>query len=291
MKAAIFPGQGSQYVSMGSKLLENNPDNRKYMDIANAILGFDLADVMINGNVDDLKETKVTQPAVFLYSIIQYYNNSGSDDFGCYAGHSLGEITALVASDCLTLEDGLSLVSKRAGAMQLACEEQKSTMAAVLGLEDEQVERICNEIDDVVVAANYNCPGQVVISGSITGIEKAMEACKAAEARRVLPLLVGGAFHSPLMESAKESLSKAIAQLSFKVPRGPIFQNVDALATTDPELIKQKLIAQLTSPVRWTQTMINMHQYGVKHFTEFGAKVLSGFVKRYDRSLPTEQYK
>jgi [acyl-carrier-protein] S-malonyltransferase len=291
MKAAIFPGQGSQYVNMGAKLLEDNPKNNKYMEIANSILGFDIADVMINGSEEALKETKITQPAVFLYSIIRYYNNRETSEYNCYAGHSLGEITALVASDCLSLEDGLGLVSKRAGAMQLACEEQKSTMAAVLGLEDTVVEEICDKIEETVVAANYNCPGQIVISGSMEGIDKAMKACEAAEARRVLPLMVGGAFHSPLMASAKESLAEAIAQLNFEVPTGPVFQNVDALPSTDPELIQKKLIDQLTSPVKWTQTMANMHNHGVSHFTEFGAKVLSGFIKRYDRSIATEQYK
>ncbi|MEL6986828.1 MAG: ACP S-malonyltransferase [Bacteroidota bacterium] len=288
MKAYVFPGQASQFEGMGKDMYESSEIARNYFDKANEILGFEITEVMFNGSADDLKQTKVTQPAVFLHSVIRA---KMADEFNpdVVAGHSLGEFSALVANATLSFEEGLKLVNERALAMQAACEIQESTMAAILGLENEKVEEVCANIQEMVVPANYNCPGQIVISGSIEGINKAVEALKEVGARRALVIPVGGAFHSPLMEPARERLSEAIDKASFNTPRVPIYQNVTAIAEKDPAQIKQNLIKQLTSPVRWTQTMENMLKDGVTSFTEVGGngKVLTGFVKRVDRSLTT----
>ncbi len=289
MKAYVFPGQASQFEGMGKDLYESSEEAKELFEQANEILGFRISDVMFEGTAEDLKQTKVTQPAVFLHSIVKA--RLAGDNFKpeVVAGHSLGEISALVANHVLSFEDGLKLVQQRANAMQTACEMQESTMAAILGLDDEIVENICANIDDVVVPANYNCPGQLVISGSMSGIEKAVEALKEAGARRAIVLQVGGAFHSPLMKPAEEQLKSAIEATTFNTPSCPIYQNVDAVAETDPERIKEKLIQQLTSPVRWTQTMQNMIDGGVSEFIEVGGtgKVIQGFVKKVDRRFPT----
>ena len=288
MKAYIFPGQGSQFEGMGKDDYENSDIAKNFYDQANSILGFSITDVMFEGSAEDLKQTKVTQPALFLHSYIR--SKMAGDDFTpeAVAGHSLGEFSALAASGALSFEDGLKLVSQRAQAMQKACEAVESTMAAVLGLEDDVVEKICNEIDEVVVAANYNCPGQLVISGSIPGIEKAVEKLTEAGARKAVVLQVGGAFHSPLMKPAQEKLQSAIEGTTFNAPLCPIYQNVTAKAETNPEKIQQNLIEQLTAPVRWTQTMQNMISDGVSEFIEVGGtgKVLRGLVKRIDRKFP-----
>ena len=260
MKAYVFPGQGAQFVGMGKDMYESSEVAKTLMDEANAILGYDLTKVMFEGTEEDLKETKITQPAIFLHSITRAKMNTDTFQPDMVAGHSLGEFSALVAAGAMDFESGLRLVQQRAMAMQAACELQESTMAAILGLEDSVVEEICASItDEIVVPANYNCPGQLVISGSVKGIEIAVEKFKEAGARRALVLKVGGAFHSPLMEPAREKLAAAIENTTFNIPNCPIYQNVDALSTTDPAVIKKNLIAQLTSPVRWTQTLQNIY--------------------------------
>jgi [acyl-carrier-protein] S-malonyltransferase len=287
MKAYVFPGQGAQYPGMGKDIYENSAEARAMFARANEILGFSITDGMFDGTADDLRQTKVTQPAIFLHSVILA---KSLKDFqpAMVAGHSLGEFSALVASGALTFEDGLRLVFKRALAMQKACEAQPSTMAAIVGLEDEVVEEVCRLVDDVVVAANYNCPGQLVISGSIAGVDKACELLTEKGAKRALKLPVGGAFHSPLMESAREELAAAIESTVFSVPVCPVYQNVNALPVTDASEIKQNLIAQLTAPVRWTQSVHNMIADGATSFTEIGpGKVLQGLVKKVDRNMET----
>ncbi|NND78028.1 MAG: ACP S-malonyltransferase [Flavobacteriales bacterium] len=287
MKAYIFPGQGSQFPGMGKDLFESNSKAKERFLSANEILGFDITDIMFNGEAEDLKQTKVTQPAIFLHSVIlaETINDLSPD---MVAGHSLGEFSALVANGTLNFEDGLRLVSKRAMAMQKACEVQESTMAAVLALDDEVVEQICNEIDDIVVPANYNCPGQLVISGSIPGINTACERMTEAGARRALVLPVGGAFHSPLMEPAKAELEEAIMSTTFSQPSCPVYQNVTATGVIDPAEIQTNLIKQLTSPVRWTQSVRQMIADGATSFTEVGpGKVLQGLVKKIEREVET----
>ncbi len=289
MKAYVFPGQGAQFVGMGKDLYEGSEKGKELFEKANEILGFRITDIMFEGTEEELKQTKVTQPAIFLHSVILALT---SDDFApdMVAGHSLGEFSALVANKTLAFEDALKLVSQRALAMQKACEANPSTMAAVLGLEDEVVEKVCEAIDEVVVAANYNCPGQLVISGSNAGVEQAMEKLKEAGAKRVLPLAVGGAFHSPLMEPAREELAKAIEETNFSEPICPVYQNVNAAPANDVATIKANLIAQLTSPVRWTQTVKNMIIDGATSFTEVGpGKVLQGLVKKVERKMEVAQ--
>lgn len=289
MKAYVFPGQASQFEGMGKDMYDASDLAKELFEQANDILGFRISDVMFTGSAEDLKQTKVTQPAVFLHSVIKVKLNEASFKPDAVAGHSLGEISALVAANTMSFEDGLSLVQKRAMAMQKACEAQESTMAAILGLEDEVIEQICADMDDVVVPANYNCPGQLVISGTVTGINKAVEALKEAGAKRALVLPVGGAFHSPLMEPAKSELEAAINETTFNTPICPIYQNVHGLAVNDPQAIKTNLINQLTTPVKWTQTMQNMIKDGVETAIEVGGtgKVLQGFFKRLDRKFPT----
>ena len=280
MKAYIFPGQGAQFTGMGKELYESNAEAKKLFDHANDILGFNLKHFMFAGTADEQKETKVTQPAIFLHSVaVALSAPSFVPDM--VAGHSLGEFSGLVANQSISFEDGLLLVSKRALAMQHACEINPSTMAAIIGLDDKVVEDICASIDEVVVAANYNCPGQLVISGSMKGIEVACEKLKAAGAKRALPLQVGGAFHSPLMEPARAELAAAIDATVFKEPICPIYQNVNGLPSSDVNVIKKNLIAQLTSPVRWTQSVQRMVSDGAKAFIECGpGKVLQGLVKK-----------
>lgn len=289
MKAYVFPGQASQFEGMGKDMYESSPIAKELFDKANSLLGFSITDVMFEGSAEDLKQTKVTQPAVFLHSIAKA--KMAGDDFqpDVVAGHSLGEFSALVAAGALSFEDGLQLVSNRARAMQAACEAQPGTMAAIIGMDDEAIEQACAAVDDIVVAANYNCPGQLVISGAVSGVEAAVEKLKEAGARRAIILQVGGAFHSPLMMPAQEELQAAIEAVNFSAPNCPIYQNVNAQAEQDPEKIKQNLIAQLTSPVRWTQTMKNMITNGVSTFIEVGGngKTLQGFVKKVDRAFPT----
>jgi [acyl-carrier-protein] S-malonyltransferase len=280
MKAYIFPGQGSQFTGMAKDLYDINPRAKGLLDQANEILGFKITDIMFSGTADELKQTKVTQPAIFIHSVSLALT---SDTFNpdMVAGHSLGEFSALVANKTLSYEDALTLVYKRALAMQRACEINPSTMAAILGLDDHIVEEVCASINEVVVAANYNCPGQLVISGSIKGIEIACEKLKAAGAKRALPLPVGGAFHSPLMEPAKEELASAIEQTKFSTPTCPVYQNVNASPSTSVEAIKKNLIAQLTAPVRWTQSVQNMTKDGAKTYIECGpGKVLQGLVRK-----------
>ncbi|MGB0869587.1 MAG: ACP S-malonyltransferase [Flavobacteriales bacterium] len=288
-KAYVFPGQGAQFIGMGKDLYDHSPVAKDMFEKANEILGFRITDIMFDGTAEELKQTKVTQPAIFLHSTILATVLGDSFTPTAVAGHSLGEFSALVASKVLDFENGLKLVSQRANAMQKACEAQPSTMAAVLGLEDAVVENVCNEIDGVVVAANYNCPGQLVISGEIEAIEKACEILKEKGARRALVLPVGGAFHSPLMEPAREDLAKAIENTTFNTPICPVYQNVKASGVTDANEIKENLISQLTAPVKWTQTMIQMIEDGIESFTEVGpGKVLQGLVKKVDRKMPTE---
>lgn len=286
IKAFVFPGQGAQFVGMGKDLFDQSSKAKEMFHKANRILGFKITDMMFDGTDEDLRQTKVTQPAIFLHSVILA---SVLEDFdpNMVAGHSLGEFSALVANKVLTFEDGLKLVAKRANAMQKACEMQPGTMAAVIGMEDDQVERICASVSDtVVVPANYNSPGQIVISGSIEGVEKASEKLKEAGAKRVLPLKVGGAFHSPLMEPARVELAEAINETKFNPGICPIYQNVTGQSVTDPEIIKKNLVAQLTSPVRWTQTMLNMIANGLNNVVEVGpGTVLQGLFKKVDRNL------
>lgn len=285
MKAYVFPGQGAQFTGMGKDLYDNSTVAKELFEKANQILGFDITKIMFEGSAEELKETKVTQPAVFLHSVIMAKVLDIKPDM--VAGHSLGELSALVASNTVSFEDSLSLVSKRAMAMQKACEMNPSTMAAVIGLADEKVEEICASIEgEVVVAANYNCPGQLVISGSNAGIEKACELMKAAGAKRALPLVVGGAFHSPLMQPAKDELAKAIESTTFNKPVCPIYQNVSTIAETDPATIKANLVKQLTSPVKWTQCVQHMIADGATEFIEVGpGKVLQGLVGRISKEV------
>jgi [acyl-carrier-protein] S-malonyltransferase len=289
MKAYVFPGQGAQFVGMGKDLYENSTIAKDLFEKANEILGFRITDIMFDGTDEELKQTKVTQPAIFLHSVIlaKVLGNTFKPDM--VAGHSLGELSALVANEVLNFEDGLKLVSQRAMAMQKACEKEPSTMAAILGLEDDVVEKACETVDGVVVAANYNCPGQLVISGAVEAIDKACEALTEAGAKRALKLPVGGAFHSPLMEPAREELAAAIEATTFSAPNCPIYQNVPAKAVTDPSEIKANLIAQLTAPVKWTQTMQQMIADGCESVTEVGpGRVLQGLFKKIDRRFPTE---
>lgn len=290
MKTAyVFPGQGAQFSGMGKELYESNPNAKMLFEKANEILGFDIAKIMFEGSDEELKQTKVTQPAVFLHSTIlaSTIENFQPD---MVAGHSLGELSALVANKTLSFEDGLRLVYKRALAMQQACEVEPSTMAAILGLDDNVVEDVCASIEEVVVAANYNCPGQLVISGSIEGVNKACEALKEKGAKRALVLPVGGAFHSPLMEPARKELQDAIEATEFKSPICPVYQNVTANAVSNPEEIKANLIKQLTAPVRWTQSVEQMVADGGTHFVEVGpGKVLSGLVKKIHREAEVSQ--
>ena len=289
MKAYIFPGQGAQFVGMGLDLYEQNPQAQELFETANDILNFSITDIMFEGTPEDLKQTKVTQPAIFLHSVILSKVLGDSFKPDMVAGHSLGEFSALVANGTLNFEDGLKLVSQRALAMQKACEIKPSTMAAVLGLDDEIVEKICNETEGIVVAANYNCPGQLVISGEVGAIDKACESLKEAGARRALVLPVGGAFHSPLMEPAREELASAIENTDFKDPICPIYQNVATTAVQNSNEIKKKLIAQLTAPVKWTQSVQNMVQDGAKSFIEVGpGKVLQGLVRKIASDVETE---
>ncbi|WP_436515679.1 ACP S-malonyltransferase [Ekhidna sp. To15] len=287
-KAYVFPGQGAQFSGMGKELYDNHSAAKEMIDQANDILGFDIKNIMFNGSDQELKQTKVTQPAVFIHSIAAALT---SDNFNpdMVAGHSLGEFSALVANGVLSFEDGLSLVSKRALAMQKACERQESTMAAVLGLDDAIVEKVCGETSGVVVAANYNCPGQLVISGEVAAVNAACEKLKEEGAKRALVLPVGGAFHSPLMEPAREELAEAIQNTNFNAPKCPVYQNVDAKGYTDVDSIKKNLVLQLTSPVRWTQCVQNMIADGATSFTECGpGKVLQGLVMKVNREMSVQ---
>lgn len=288
--AFLFPGQASQFEGMGLELYENNTLAKELFEQANDILGFKITDVMFRGSAEELLATKITQPAVFLHSVITLLSSERGINPKVVAGHSLGEFSALVANKTLSLEDGLKLVSVRANAMEAACNASKGTMAAIVGLEDENIEAICRDIEDVVVPANYNCPGQLVISGSEKGIDSAIEKLTAEGAKRAIKIAVGGAFHSPLMSPAQEELEKAINDTEFSSPNIPIYQNVSAKPTTDPAEIKLNLISQLTSSVRWTQTMQNMISDGANTFYEVGGKgrILAGFIRRIDRSIPVE---
>ncbi len=287
MKAYVFPGQGAQYPGMGKDLYENSAEAKILFEKANEILGFRITDIMFEGEIEDLKQTKVTQPAIFLHSVLLAKTIK---DFApdMVAGHSLGEFSALVANGSLTFEDALTLVYKRALAMQKACEMEPSTMAAIVGLDDNIVEEVCISVNDVVVPANYNCPGQLVISGSVAGIDRACEILSEKGAKRALKLVVGGAFHSPLMEPAREELAAAIESVAFKKPTCPVYQNVNAQPVSDPGVIKENLIAQLTAPVKWTQIVQNMINDGATSFTEIGpGKVLQGLVKKVNREMET----
>ena len=288
MKAYVFPGQGAQFPGMGKDLFDSNKSAQKLFEESNEILGFKISEIMFFGTDQDLKQTNVTQPAVFLHSVILAKSLGDRFKPDLVAGHSLGEISALVANECLTFEDGLLLVNERAKAMQKACVENPSTMAAILGLEDSIVENICSQIEGIVVPANYNCPGQLVISGELSAIERAIEKLTENGARRALKLPVGGAFHSPLMESAKKELENAIDNTTFHNPICPIYQNVSGHSFVNPSEIKQNLIDQLTSPVKWTQSMTNILKNGDLEIIEVGpGKVLQGLFKKIDRSIST----
>ena len=288
MKAYVFPGQGAQFPGMGKDLFDNDQKAKELFHLANEVLGFNISEIMFSGTAEELKQTKVTQPAIFLHSVILAKCLNENFKPLMVAGHSLGEISALVANECLSFEDGLNLVNARAKAMQKACEKNPSTMAAILGLDDKIVEDICNNTSGIVVAANYNCPGQLVISGENNAIDSACEKLTEAGARKALKLPVGGAFHSPLMEPARAELEKAISTTKFNNPICPIYQNVSAEAVIDPEKIQDNLIAQLTAPVRWTQTMKNMIQARDIEVIEVGpGKVLQGLFKKVDRTIPT----
>jgi [acyl-carrier-protein] S-malonyltransferase len=286
MKAYVFPGQGAQYPGMGKELYEQHKSAQDKFDEANEILGFNITRLMFEGTQEDLRQTRVTQPAIFLHSVIL----AGTlDDFApeMVAGHSLGEFSSLVANQGLSFSDGLKLVSQRASAMQKACEMEPSTMAAIIGMDDRIVEEVCSGIEDVVVPANYNSPGQIVISGSISGIDTAVELLSQKGAKRAIKLSVGGAFHSPLMEPARIELEEAIVATQFNTPVCPVYQNVNAEPTQDPEMIRKNLVAQLTSPVRWTQTVQNMIRDGASSFTEVGpGKVLQGLIRKADPEMP-----
>ncbi len=289
MKAYVFPGQGAQFVGMGKDLYENSSVAKEMFEKANEILGFRITDLMFEGTDEDLRQTRVTQPAIFLHSVILAKTMGDAFQPDMTAGHSLGEFSALVAAGALSFEDGLTLVYKRAMAMQKACEATPSTMAAVLNLPDEKVEEICAGIDDVVVPANYNCPGQIVISGSEPGVDKACEQLLAAGAKRALKLKVGGAFHSPLMEPARAELADAIRSTTIIAPVCPVYQNVSTIGESDPEVIKANLVAQLTAPVKWTQSVQHMIADGADSFTEVGpGSVLQGLVKKIDGNVQTQ---
>ena len=288
MKAYVFPGQGAQFSGMGKDLYDNSQQAKELFHQANEIIGFDIMKIMFEGSDEELKQTKVTQPAIFLHSTILATCLGSSFLPDMVAGHSLGEFSSLVANKCISFEDGLKLVAQRAMAMQKACEIQPSTMAAILGLEDEAVEQICAKIEGVVVPANYNCPGQLVISGSVPAVEEACAKLTEAGAKRALILQVGGAFHSPLMEPAREELAAAIEQTIFNTPICPVYQNVSALAVSNPDEIKKNLVLQLTAPVRWTQTMKQMLADGATEVIEVGpGKVLQGLFKKVDREIQT----
>lgn len=291
MKALIFPGQGSQFPGMGKDLYQQSEKARALFEKANEILGFPITQVMFEGTDEELRQTNVTQPAIFIHSVVQALAADGELKGDMVAGHSLGEFSALVVNRCLTFEDGLRLVARRANAMQKACEMQPSTMAAVLGLDDETVEKICAQIEDVVVPANYNCPGQLVISGTVEGVNKACELLKQAGAKRAIVLNVAGAFHSPLMEPARKELAEAIEQTPFHTPIWPIYQNINAMPSSDPETIRKNLIDQLTGAVRWTQTIQNMIHDGANEFVEVGpGKVLQGLVKKINNAVQAESF-
>jgi len=289
MKAYVFPGQGAQFVGMGKDLYDKSPLAKEMFEKSNSILGFRITDIMFSGTEEDLKQTKVTQPAIFLHSTIlaTVLGNSFSPDM--VAGHSLGELSSLVANKTLSFQDALVLVAKRAIAMQKACEKTPSSMAAILGLDDKIIEEVCASVNEVVVPANYNCPGQIVISGSNEGIDKAIEILKEKGAKRALKLAVGGAFHSPLMEPARLELEDAIRNTTFNIPVCPVYQNVSAKPSVDPEVIKSNLVSQLTSPVRWTQSVINMISDGATSFVEVGpGNVLQGLIKKVNKDILTE---
>lgn len=293
MKAFVFPGQGAQFEGMGKSLYQNNKDARMIFDQADEILGYRLSEVMFDGSADDLKQTKITQPALFVHSIACMKAHLAEFDASAVAGHSLGEFTALVVAEALSFDSGLKLVYQRAMAMQEACELSEGTMAAVLGLSDEIVEGVCNSIvDDVVVAANYNCPGQLVISGSLSGVQKAEKLLKEKGAKRVVILPVGGAFHSPLMEPARAKLAASIEKADFKTPLCPVYQNYTASKSQDPDLIKKNLIEQLTGAVKWTQSILQMRNDGISHFVEVGGngKVLTGLIKKISADAETSAW-